>query len=106
MAILSREYKGRPGCIWDGWCDAGCPTGALANPLAVYFPRATTKGAKLQPNSMVTRVRTNDAGDKATGVEYFDAEGTQHFQPADLIILAAFSIENPRIITQFRYTKT
>ena len=40
VAILSREYKGRPACIYDSWCDAGCPTGALANPLVVYLPRA------------------------------------------------------------------
>lgn len=98
MAILSREYKGRPGCIWDGWCAAGCPTGALANPLVVYLPRATAKGAVLQPNSMVTKVRTNDKADQATGVEYFDAKGGQHFQPADMVVLAAFSIENPRIL--------
>lgn len=98
MAILSREYKGRPACIWDGWCDAGCPTGALANPLVHYIPRAIAKAAELRPHSNVTKVRTDKTGTKAEGVEYYDADGELHFQPAHMVILCAFSIENPRIL--------
>jgi len=98
IAVLSRPYKGRPGCIWDGWCDAGCPTGALANPLAVYLPRARASGAELRPECMVTRVLTNPAGDRATGVEYFDAAGNRHVQEAEAVVLAAFTVENPRIL--------
>ena len=30
--INSTEYKGRPACIYDGWCHVGCPTGAHAIP--------------------------------------------------------------------------
>lgn len=98
MAILTRPYKGRASCIWDGWCDAGCPTGALANPLAVYLPRATAAGAQLRSGCHVYRVRTNRKGDRATGVEYFDDQGQAHFQPADTVVLAAFTIENSRIL--------
>ena len=36
MAINSVPYGGRPACIQDGWCDAGCPTGALANPIVIF----------------------------------------------------------------------
>jgi choline dehydrogenase-like flavoprotein len=46
MAILSEDYKGRPACLYDGWCDAGCPIGALANPLVTYHPRAVKGGAR------------------------------------------------------------
>ena len=42
MAINSVEYQGRPPCIFDGWCDAGCPTGALANPLTTLFAPGKT----------------------------------------------------------------
>ena len=98
MAILTRPYKGRPPCIWDGWCDAGCPTGALANPLAVYLPRAEKAGAKLQPNAHVARVLTDDSGKRATGVEYFTPSGEAVVQPADAVILCAFTIENARIL--------
>ena len=98
IAVLSRPYKGRPACIWDGWCDAGCPTGALANPLAVYLPRAIAAGAKLQSESTVTRVLMNKRGDRATGVEYYDGQGVRHVQEAECVVLAAFTVENPRIL--------
>src|SRR5258706_9389110 len=34
VGVNSTEYKGRPACIHDGWCNAGWPAGALANPQA------------------------------------------------------------------------
>ena len=98
VAILSRDYKGRPACIYDSWCDAGCPTGALANPLVEYLPRAVTAGAVLQPHSYVTRVLTDRTGLKATGVEYYDKAGERHEQLADAVVVAAFTVENCRIL--------
>ena len=98
MAVLSQPYNGRPACVWDGWCDAGCPIGALANPLIVYFPRATRAGAVMQADSFVTRVLTDATGKRAIGVEYRDAAGAAHVQMAKLVVLCAFSIENPRIL--------
>lgn len=98
MAILTKPYNGRPPCIWDGWCDAGCPTGALANPLAVYLPRAQKAGARLQANAHVTRVLTDDSGKRATGVEYVTPEGDKVIQPADAVVLCAFTVENARIL--------
>ncbi len=98
VAILSREYKGRPACIYDSWCDAGCPTGALANPLVEYLPRAVKAGAVMQADSYVTRVLTDRNGMKATGVEYYDKAGERHEQPADAVVIAAFTVENSRIL--------
>jgi choline dehydrogenase-like flavoprotein len=98
MAILSQPYKGRQACIWDGWCDAGCPTGALANPLVVFIPRAVKAGAVLKADCHVTRVLTDKKGERATGVEYFDSEGNRHEQHADAVVLGAFTLENPRIL--------
>jgi len=98
IAVLSQPYNGRSPCIWDGWCDAGCPIGALAHPLAVYLPRATKAGAKLQPNSTVTRVLMDKSGKKAEGVEYYTADGEAVVQPADVVVLCAFTVENARIL--------
>lgn len=98
VAILSAPYDGRPACIWDGWCDAGCPIGALANPLVVYLPRAQKAGARLQADAHVTRVLSDRRGRRATGVEYYTAEGERVVQPAAVVILCAFTIENARIL--------
>jgi len=98
MAVLSQPYQGRPGCLWDGWCDAGCPIGALANPLAVYLPRATKAGANLQAGTQVTRVLTDNAGKKVTGVEYYTQSGEKVVQRAAAVVLCAFTVENSRIL--------
>lgn len=98
MAINSVPYKGRPACQNDGWCDAGCPTLALANPLAVYLPAAQRAGAELRHESYVTRIRKNDRTGLATGVEYFDGRGRRRFQPARLVVAAAYTFQTPRLL--------
>ncbi len=99
LAILSEPYKGRNPCIYDGWCDAGCPIGALANPLVTYLPRAFAAGALIQHNSTVLRVLTNDDGTRATGVEYADTlTGEIRTQEARLVVLASSTVGNPRLL--------
>jgi choline dehydrogenase-like flavoprotein len=97
-AINSVEYNGRPPCIYDGWCNAGCPIGALGNPQVTYLPRAMKAGAKILSHSYVTRVLVNARGDRATGVEYYDPKKQRQVQAADVIVLAAFTAHNPRIL--------
>jgi choline dehydrogenase-like flavoprotein len=98
VAVLTRPYKGRSACLWDGWCEAGCPIGALGNPLVEYSPRAEKAGAVLQPHSQVTRILTDKRGRRATGVEYYDAQGERNELHAEFVVLAAFGIENCRIL--------
>jgi choline dehydrogenase-like flavoprotein len=98
LAINSVEFKGRPACIYDGWCNAGCPTGALANPLVTYLAEALKNGAEVRPYSTVTRVLTNPSGERVTAVEYYDRNKERQVQEARVVILAAFISENPRIL--------
>jgi choline dehydrogenase-like flavoprotein len=97
VAMNSTEFKGRPACIYDGWCHVGCPTGALANPLVTYLADARKAGAEVRPLSTVTRVLTNAAG-KVTGVEYYDAKKERQVQEASVVVLAAWAGQNPRIM--------
>jgi choline dehydrogenase-like flavoprotein len=97
VAITTSEYKGRPACLYDGWCDAGCPIGALANPQTIYLREAFAHGATILNDARVTRVLTTTDGKRATGVEYIDAKGARHEQRADVVVLAALT-QTPRIM--------
>ncbi len=98
LAITTSKYNGRAVCIWDGWCDAGCPIGALANPLSTDLPIALAHGTVLRADATVSRILTNETGEYASGVEFFDATGAAGLLMADLVVLAAFSVQNPRIM--------
>ena len=98
LAVTTEIYNGRAACIWDGWCDAGCPIGALANPVTTDLPLAMQHGAVLQVNATVSRVLCNETGEFATGVEFFDAAGEKSAMMADLVVLAAFTVQNPRLL--------
>jgi len=98
QAINSRGFDGRAPCILDGWCDAGCPIGALANPLVLQWPRAFRAGARLRHHAEVSRITTDASGRRATGVEFHDAKGGLHFQPAALVIVACHTIPNIRLL--------
>ncbi len=98
MGIKSQAYKGRSACLYDGWCDAGCPIGALANPLVTYLPRAMKAGAYIQHNATVASVLHNSKGDKAIGVAYHDANGDLQTVYAKHVVLSAFAVQNARIL--------
>jgi choline dehydrogenase-like flavoprotein len=98
VGMNSTDYKGRPACIYDGWCHVGCPIGALSNPLVTYLADARKAGAEVRAWSAVTRVLTNAKGTRVTGVEYYDQKKEKQFQPASVVVLAAWSAQNPRIL--------
>ncbi len=96
-AINSVEYNGRPPCIYDGWCDAGCPIYALGgNPLTALIPDAEGHGAVFQANSTVLRILTDKSG-LADGVEYIQDNARQTVQ-ARLVIVAANPVQTPRLL--------
>ena len=98
MAINSVPYNGRPACIQDGWCDAGCPTGALANPIAIFAEALERTGVKTLYRAAVTRLVSDASGHRVQAVEYFDSHGQRHALRAHVVILAAFAVQNPRIL--------
>ena len=102
LAVTSDTYNGRPPCIWDGWCDAGCPIGALANPLTVYLPAARSDGAIIATESPVIRVTASDDGGRATGVVVKSPGGPEIELRAAVVVLAAFAIQNPRLLLASR----
>ncbi len=98
LAINTLPYKNRSSCLYDGWCDAGCPIGALANAQTVYLPQAKTAKASIIHRATVSRILTTDKGDKVVGVEYYDDADKLHTQLADVVVLAAFTVQNSRLL--------
>lgn len=98
LAINSVPYRGRPACLYDGWCDAGCPIGALGNAQTVFLNSALASGATVQNDSTVTRLLTRRDGRRIEGVEYRTRDGELHRQYADVVVLAAFTVQNARLL--------
>jgi choline dehydrogenase-like flavoprotein len=98
VGMNSVDFKGRPACIYDGWCHVGCPIGALANPTITYLADARKAGAEVRALSTVTRILTDASGTKATGVEYYDAKKEKQVQEASVVILASWAAQNPRLM--------
>jgi choline dehydrogenase-like flavoprotein len=98
MAINSVAFNGRPACIQDGWCDAGCPTGALANPIAIYGETLQSHGVETLYDASVLRIITGASGKRAQAVEYVNGQGQRRTLHAKAIILAAFAVQNPRLL--------
>jgi gluconate 2-dehydrogenase alpha chain len=85
-------------CNYCGFCERfGCHTGAKASPLLCTLPAALASG-NVEIRQFSTVFRINHSGGKATSVSYFDANGLEVEQPADLIVLGAWTIENMRLM--------
>ena len=52
----------------------------------------------MRARATVTRVLTNPQGSKAFAVEYYDAKKERQVQEASVVVLAAWSAQNPRIL--------
>jgi choline dehydrogenase-like flavoprotein len=98
VGMNSTEYKGRPACLYDGWCHVGCPIGALANPLVTYLGDARKAGAEVRARSTVTRILSDPQGARVTGVEYYDDKKQRQVQEASVVVLAAWAGQNPRLM--------
>jgi choline dehydrogenase-like flavoprotein len=99
VAILSRPYDGRPGCVHCGYCIGfGCEVGAKSSTLVTMFPKAVATGnCEVRARATVMHVLTTAAG-RVDGVVYRDADDVEQHQRARAVILAANGAETPRLL--------
>ena len=75
----------------------GCAQGAKASTDITYWPAAIRAGVELRTRCRVREITTNEHG-MASGVVYYDADGMEQFQPAEVVILACNGIGTPRML--------
>jgi len=99
MAIASQPYRGRPGCVHCGFCEAfGCEVSAKSSTLATVIPMAEQTGrCEIRPNSYVRQIKV-DARGRVSGVVYFDDKGQEKFQAARTVIVCANGAETARLL--------
>ncbi len=102
-ATLSEAYRNpdgisRAGCAYCGYCETfGCMIGAKAQPTNTLMPLLSRrKNFELRTGSWVRRLVKADA--HVTGVQYTDDTGEEFFQPADVVVLASFTLGNVRLL--------
>src|SRR5260221_8939435 len=95
--IATTDYEGRARCINLGHCTPGCAQGAKASTDITYWPLALRAGVELRTRCRVREITTDEHG-MASGVIYYDAGGEEHFQPAEVVIVACNGVGTPRLL--------
>jgi choline dehydrogenase-like flavoprotein len=95
--IATEDYDGRAKCINLGHCTPGCAQGAKASTDITYWPLAIRAGVELRTRCRVREIVTNEHG-MASGAIYYDAAGVEHFQPAEVVIVACNGVGTPRLL--------
>lgn len=104
-SIASRPYTNPNGvafgpCSYCGFCVSyGCEMNAKASPHFVLAPLVEKHAnVELRTHARVLKVNLDSTGKKAVGVTYIDAQGRTFDQPAELVILCAYSFLNVHLM--------
>ena len=87
-------------CTYCGYClYYGCGNFSKSSPNACVIPALMQReNFTVLTDSAVVRVNTADDGKTATGVTYLDKNKKEWVQPADIVILSAFQLQNVRLL--------
>ena len=96
-AIITREHEGREPCANIGSCNVGCPKGAKSSADVSYWPVALRAGVQLKTRCRVREITVGPDG-MATGAIYYDEDGVEHHQAAEIVIVACNGVGTPRLL--------
>src|ERR1700704_2967787 len=95
--VATMDYEGRARCINLGHCTPACAQGAKASTDITYWPAALRAGVELRTHCRVREITTNEDG-MASGVIYYDKDGVEQFQAAEVVIIACNGVGTPRLL--------
>jgi gluconate 2-dehydrogenase alpha chain len=87
-------------CTFCGFCaNYGCANYSKASAITTVLPVLVRKSNfTARTNSEVLRITLDSTGKRATGVVFVDSSGEEWEQPADLVVVSAFTFENVRLM--------
>jgi gluconate 2-dehydrogenase alpha chain len=87
-------------CTYCGFCEwFGCGNFSKASPQTTILPVLVRKSNfSWRDQCEVTRINTDATHRHATGVTFVDASGEEWEQPAELVILAAYTVFNVQLL--------
>jgi gluconate 2-dehydrogenase alpha chain len=104
-ANMSRPYTNPEGmdlgpCVYCGYCERfGCEMSAKSSLQTTLLPKLRKNpNFELRTNSHVLRINLDNAKKRAVSVTYVDSQGREQEQPAEMIFLTAFGLNNVRIL--------
>ncbi|HXL64028.1 MAG TPA: GMC family oxidoreductase, partial [Xanthobacteraceae bacterium] len=110
---LSKPYVNPLGlrlgqCTYCGFCEwFGCGNYSKASPQTTVLPILIRKSNfSLRDNSEVIKINTDASGTRATGVTFVDTSLQEWEQPADLVILSAYSMFNVQLLLHSKISQT
>src|ERR1700744_4844757 len=102
---LSQAYTNPLGikmgpCTYCGFCEGfGCRNYSKASPQTTILPYLVRKpNFTARDNSEVIRINVDKSGKRATGVTFVDTSGEAWEQPAELVILSAYTLFNVQLL--------
>jgi gluconate 2-dehydrogenase alpha chain len=102
---LSQPYTNPEGltlktCMFCGYCERyGCEHFAKSTPQTTVLPVLLKEPKfKLRTHCQVQRIELDRSGRTATGVTYVDAQGRELEQPAKLVIVGLYALNNVRML--------
>ena len=103
VATNTRPYgeDNRGACNNCGGMELGCQQLAKASTDITYWPKAVRNGVELRTEARVTEVTVDEDG-RVSGARYWDRNGTEHFQPARVVVLGCNAIGTARLLLASR----
>ncbi|MBK4737704.1 GMC family oxidoreductase [Noviherbaspirillum pedocola] len=102
---MSQPYTNPEGmtlqtCMFCGYCERfGCEHYAKSSPQTILLPvLLKDKNFTLKTQCHVLRINLSKDGKHATGVTYVDGMGREYEQPAKMVIVGSFALNNVRML--------
>jgi choline dehydrogenase-like flavoprotein len=96
-AIISTGYDGRHQCVARGTCGQGCNEGAKSSIDVTHWRKFVAHGGVVKTRARVRSITVDSKG-LATGAIWIAEDGSEHFQPAKVVLCAANAIGTPRLL--------